>query len=149
MNVMAIYPGFGSSILGAFLSRGDAIKPQVIIENRDYAVANLISNIPHNLSEAGITIASIIDHADKIGADQVEVTEEAEQAWLAKLQSGGRTFGGDQSCTPGYYNNEGQDAAAGAQLASLGYPEGPVAYFDYIDRWRESGDFDGLDLRIE
>jgi cyclohexanone monooxygenase len=111
--------------------------------------ANLISNIPHNLSEAGITIASIIDHADKIGADQVEVTAEAEEAWLAKLQSGGRTFGGDQSCTPGYYNNEGQDAAAGAQLASLGYPEGPVAYFDYIDRWRESGDFDGLDFRGE
>jgi len=45
MNVMAIYPGFGSSLMGAFLSRGDAIKPQVIIENRDYAVANLISNM--------------------------------------------------------------------------------------------------------
>ena len=109
--------------------------------------ANLISNIPHNLTEAGITIASIIDHAEKIDADQVEVTEGAEQAWLAKLESGGRSFGGDQTCTPGYYNNEGQDAAAGAQLGSLGYPEGPVAYFDYIKTWRESGDFDGIDFR--
>jgi cation diffusion facilitator CzcD-associated flavoprotein CzcO len=109
--------------------------------------ANLISNIPHNLTEAGITIASIIDHAEKIGADQVEVTEGAERAWLTKLESGGRSFGGDQTCTPGYYNNEGQDAAAGAQLGSLGYPEGPVAYFDYIKTWRDSGDFDGIDFR--
>jgi cation diffusion facilitator CzcD-associated flavoprotein CzcO len=108
--------------------------------------ANLISNIPHNLTEAGITIASVIDQAEKIGADQVEVTEDAEQAWLAKLESGGRSFGGDQTCTPGYYNNEGQDAAAGAQLGSLGYPEGPVAYFDYIKAWRESGDFDGVEF---
>ena len=45
MNVLAIYPGFGASLLGAFLSRGDAIQPQVIIENRDYAVANLISHM--------------------------------------------------------------------------------------------------------
>ena len=45
MNVMAIYPGLGASLLGAFLSRGDAIKPQVIIENRDYAVATLISHM--------------------------------------------------------------------------------------------------------
>jgi cation diffusion facilitator CzcD-associated flavoprotein CzcO len=109
--------------------------------------ANLISNIPHNLTEAGITIASIIDHAEKIDTDQVEVTEGAERAWLTKLESGGRSFGGDQTCTPGYYNNEGQDAAAGAQLGSLGYPEGPVAYFDYIKTWRESGDFDGIDFR--
>lgn len=45
MNVLAIYPGFGASLMGAFLSRGDAIQPQVIIENRDYAVANLISHM--------------------------------------------------------------------------------------------------------
>jgi hypothetical protein len=26
----------------------------------------------------------------------------------------------------------------------VGYPEGPVAYFAYIDRWRTDGLFDGL-----
>jgi hypothetical protein len=29
----------------------------------------------------------------------------------------------------------------------MGYPEGPVAYFQYIDAWRNSGDFDGLEFR--
>ena len=28
-----------------------------------------------------------------------------------------------------------------------GYPQGPVAYFDYIDAWRNSGDFEGLEFR--
>ncbi len=106
--------------------------------------ANLISNIPHNLTEAGETIAAIVAHAEAIGATEVEVTREAQDAWVALLEAGGRTFGGDPTCTPGYYNNEGH-AITKAQLRnSMGYPAGPVAYFDYIQHWRTSGDFSGL-----
>ena len=109
--------------------------------------ANLISNVPHNLTEAGETIATIIAHAEQLGATEIEVTPDAEDAWVAKLQAGGRTFGGDPSCTPGYYNNEGHDIDARARRNALGYPEGPVAYFDHIARWRSSGEFEGLDFR--
>jgi len=109
--------------------------------------ANLISNIPHNLIEAGKTIAAIVEHAEKVGADEVEVTAEAEAAWVDLLESGGRRFGNQPDCTPGYYNNEGQDAGRRGVLNSLGYPEGPVAYFEYIDRWRSSGEFEGLEFR--
>ena len=49
--------------------------------------ANLISNIPHNLTEAGQTIATIIAHALEVGAEQVEVTAEAERAWVELLQT--------------------------------------------------------------
>ena len=109
--------------------------------------ANLISNIPHNLTEAGETIATVIAHANDVDADQIEVTADAEAAWVAKLEAGGRTFGGDPTCTPGYYNNEGKGADEKATRNSLGYPDGPVAYFEYIDRWRDSGEFDGLEFR--
>ena len=34
--------------------------------------------------------------------------------------------------------------ASGSTMS--GYPEGPVAYFEYIDRWRTSGDFEGLEF---
>jgi cyclohexanone monooxygenase len=108
--------------------------------------ANLISNIPHNLTEAGTTIAEIITHADNVGASQVEVTAEAEQAWLDLLLAGMRRFGGAADCTPGYYNNEGQPEGR-AVLDMLGYPDGPVAYFNYIDEWRSSGDFEGVEFR--
>jgi cation diffusion facilitator CzcD-associated flavoprotein CzcO len=109
--------------------------------------ANLISNIPHNLIEAGKTIASIIEHATDVGADEVEVTAEAETAWVEMLETGGRQFGNQPDCTPGYYNNEGKSAGRRGVLNSLGYPAGPVAYFEYIDEWRSSGQFEGLEFR--
>ena len=29
----------------------------------------------------------------------------------------------------------------------LGFPEGPMAYFQYIDEWRNDGEFTGLEFR--
>ena len=109
--------------------------------------ANLISNIPHNLIERGNTIAAIVQHAIDIDADQVEVTPEAEAAWMERLITGGRQFAGNPDCTPGYYNNEGQVAGPGDMVNRLGFPEGPTAYFEYIAEWRTSGEFGGLDFR--
>lgn len=109
--------------------------------------ANLISNVPHNLVEAGRTVAAMVKHAQATGATEVEVTAEAEQGWLDLLRSGNRRFASDPDCTPGYYNNEGQPDENASQIAGLGYPDGPVAYFEYIDQWRSSGDFVGLDYR--
>jgi cation diffusion facilitator CzcD-associated flavoprotein CzcO len=106
--------------------------------------ANLISNVPHNLVEAGQTIATILMHAQSIGAHTIEVSAEVEHAWVAKLEAGGRRFGNRPDCTPGYYNNEGHASGRAGLLNGLGYPEGPVAYFDYIDHWRNSGAFEGL-----
>ena len=107
--------------------------------------ANLISNVPHNLSEAGRTIAQVISHALSQGQCTVEVTREAEDARIALRLSGpGRMIGG-QDCTPGYYNNEGQDTGLAGQLA-VGHPAGPAAYFKYLDGWRSDGRFDGLEF---
>jgi cation diffusion facilitator CzcD-associated flavoprotein CzcO len=108
--------------------------------------ANLISNVPHNLVEAGQTIATIVAHAETISADVVEVRADAEAAWVDKLIAGGRRFGNRPDCTPGYYNNEGQTAPDHGLANSLGYPDGPVAYFAYIDQWRSTGLFEGLEF---
>ncbi len=109
--------------------------------------ANLISNIPHNLIERGNTIAAVVRHALEIGAEEVEVTAAAEQAWMERLEAGGRRFGNQPDCTPGYYNNEGQTPTRAGLRNTLGFPEGPVAYFEYIDQWRSSGEFAGLEFR--
>jgi cation diffusion facilitator CzcD-associated flavoprotein CzcO len=110
--------------------------------------ANLISNITHNLTEAGTTIACVVAHALEVGADEVEVTEEAERAWVEMLEGTSASFLGNPDCTPGYYNNEGQPVGPRERLNASGYPQGPVAYFHYIDRWRGSGEFDGLEFRV-
>ena len=108
--------------------------------------ANLISNIPHNLTEAARTIAAIVHHALEVRANQVEVSKEAEDAWLALLLSGPGMLLGSQDCTPGYYNNEGQDLGPRGRL-NVGYPAGAQAYFRYLDEWRRSGRFEGLEFR--
>ncbi|MCA6237441.1 MAG: NAD(P)/FAD-dependent oxidoreductase, partial [Phenylobacterium sp.] len=45
--------------------------------------ANLISNVPHNLTDSGRTIATIVAEAKRRGATRVEVTQEAQDAWVA------------------------------------------------------------------
>ncbi len=109
--------------------------------------ANLISNITQNLTEAGSTIAAIVGHALAVGADQVETTAGAERAWVRLLESSTRSFLGNPECTPGYYNNEGGPIGRRERLNGSGYPDGPVAYFHYIDEWRSTGEFAGLEFR--
>jgi cation diffusion facilitator CzcD-associated flavoprotein CzcO len=109
--------------------------------------ANLISNVTHNFGEAGSTIAAVVRHAIEVGADEVEVTQDAEDAWVALLEQNQRGLRADPDCTPGYYNNEGLPVGRKEQLNGAGYPEGPVAYFNYIDAWRNSGEFEGVAFR--
>jgi hypothetical protein len=82
-----------------------------------------------------------------MGVDQVEVTEDAEQAWVARLDGNLQSFLGNPDCTPGYYNNEGRPVGRRERLNAGGDPAGPVAYFEFIDRWRTSGEFEGLEFR--
>jgi cation diffusion facilitator CzcD-associated flavoprotein CzcO len=120
--------------------------PNLFIEGMNQG-ANLISNITHNLVEAGTTIAAVVAHALEVGAEQVETTQEAEQAWVALLEGNPTSFLANPDCTPGYYNNEGQPTGRREKLNMSGYPEGPVAYFAYIDEWRTSGEFTGVEFR--
>jgi cyclohexanone monooxygenase len=111
--------------------------------------AALISNYPHNLTEAGRAIAAVVRHALDQGAQRVEVTQEAEDAWIDTLLAGaggglGAVFGSAE-CTPGYYNNEGMPAGPGRALW-VGYPGGPVAFFQLFEAWRSDGRFEGLEF---
>lgn len=109
--------------------------------------ANLISNVPHNFVEAGRTIAMLVADALARGCREVEVTREAEDAWMELLLSapaGGVI--GSADCTPGYYNNEGHPEGRNREWF-LGYPGGAMAFFQHLDRWRSTGTWDGLELR--
>jgi cyclohexanone monooxygenase len=108
--------------------------------------ANLISNVPHNIVDTAKTIAQVVSHANECGAAEVEVSQQAEDDWVALLQTGTGMMLGSQDCTPGYYNNEGQEPGPAAKL-NVGYPHGAKAYFEYIEKWRQSGDYDGLEFR--
>jgi cyclohexanone monooxygenase len=102
--------------------------------------------VPHNLTEAARTIAHAVKHALASDKREIEVTKEAEDAWIKLLLSGRGSMIGSPDCTPGYYNNEGQTAGMRAKL-NVGYPAGAMAYFQYLDKWRNAGTFDGLEFR--
>ena len=106
--------------------------------------ANLISNIPHNLYDAARTIACVLKHASETDAARVEVTAEAEEAWVLELLSGQSILQG-LDCTPGYYNNEGHREDPRIRFF-VGYPLGPTAFFRFIEDWRTSGSFEGLEF---
>ncbi len=108
--------------------------------------ANLISNVPHNLTEAARTIAILVRHAREQGKREIEVTKEAEDAWVALMLTAVGRMTQSPDCTPGYYNNEGLDPGPAARL-NVGYPEGATAYFRYLEAWRSKGDFEGLAFR--
>ncbi|MGN6796304.1 MAG: flavin-containing monooxygenase [Streptosporangiaceae bacterium] len=105
---------------------------------------NFIANVPHNLTDAAKTIAAVITHMQDRGFDQVDVSKPAEDAWLKQLAPNPVMTSFLAACTPGYYNNEGQGSSPHSLL--VGYAHGAPAYFRYIDQWRSSGDFKGLEF---
>ncbi len=81
-----------------------------------------------------------------MASKEIEVSKEAEDSWVELLLTGAGRMIGSPDCTPGYYNNEGREPGPAAKL-NVGHPAGPMAYFKYIDGWRSSGQFEGLQFR--
>ena len=106
--------------------------------------ANQIANVPQNYVENGLAIADVIAHAEATGARQIEPTQVAENDWLTFITSNQRGLRGNPDCTPGYYNNEGQPISQSDMFNGSGHPGGPVAFFEFLDAWRQTGEFVGL-----
>lgn len=109
--------------------------------------ANLGANVTSNYTDASITLAAIIDHAEKNGFTEIEANLIDEQLWVKAIEDTPANFIGGNDCTPGYYNNEGQPEGRRQTLNMGGYPLGPIAFFEYIDEWRSNGEFRGLSFR--
>ncbi|MEO6318557.1 MAG: hypothetical protein ABIP36_07230 [Acidimicrobiales bacterium] len=107
------------------------------------------ASFPHLLEECSKQIVHILAASTERGAQQVEVTAEAEAAWVREIVDNPPTFGGfgnTRDCTPGYYNNEGQQHPHAAQGGFYG--AGALAFFQLLADWRSAGDLEGLELRL-
>jgi cation diffusion facilitator CzcD-associated flavoprotein CzcO len=106
--------------------------------------ANQIANVPQNYVENGLAIADIIAHAEANDMRQVEPTQTAQDDWLTFITSNKRGLRANPDCTPGYYNNEGKPMSQSDTFNGSGHPGGPVAFFEFLDAWRQTGEFAGL-----
>ncbi len=103
-------------------------------------------NYSHMLDEVATHVAHIVGHALAIEKEVVETSAEAEARWVQTILDKGVRGGiiGDETCTPGYYNNEGKPRAHFEQMVSYG--DGPIPFFNLLAKWRDTGEFAGLTI---
>jgi cyclohexanone monooxygenase len=102
-------------------------------------------NYPHALDEQSKHIAYLIRHAVERDVRTLEASEAAEEQWVQTIISFAR-MGRDflESCTPGYYNNEGNLSNLAAQNGFFG--GGSIMFFNMLKDWRDKGDLSGLEV---
>jgi cyclohexanone monooxygenase len=92
-------------------------------------------------------VAYIITQVKARGAEAVQPTVEAEAAWVAEIRS--LAGAGDsflESCTPGYYNNEGGFKNKVATFQGDIYAPGSNVFNALLAEWRAQGQLEGLEL---
>jgi cyclohexanone monooxygenase len=102
-------------------------------------------NFPHMLNEQSKHLAYILAEAQARGVTVIEADADAEAAWVETIVSMSRMNQQFlESCTPGYYNNEGRPAERSVKDGSYG--AGSVAFINVLEQWRAAGDLAGLEL---
>jgi cation diffusion facilitator CzcD-associated flavoprotein CzcO len=104
-------------------------------------------SVPYALNEQAKHVTYILDEARQRGAATVEITVDAELAWLDEMRDKARlTERFYAACTPGYYNNEGHLGNPNGFFAGM-YGAGPLPFFEILGEWRASGELPGVVLR--
>ncbi|HWD67086.1 MAG TPA: NAD(P)/FAD-dependent oxidoreductase [Caulobacteraceae bacterium] len=102
-------------------------------------------NFPHMLNEQSKHLAYIVSHCLETQVRAIEVSEEAEQAWVDTIKQLAMMREKFQAeCTPGYYNNEGQPNARAVQNGFYG--AGPIRFVEVLEAWRAAGGLEGLEM---
>ena len=118
--------------------------PNCFIES--IAQAGFTVNFPYLLDVQARHVAWIIARALERGITEVEPAPAAEAAWVdTVVRRSVATAERAKTCTPGYYNREGQ-ADAKTRQGSFFFGE-PTEYADILENWRSRDDFDGLEIR--
>jgi cyclohexanone monooxygenase len=107
------------------------------------AQAGFTASYPHMLNEQAKHLAYIVAKGLEAGAAKIEVSAEAEQAWIEQcIQKARQTGDFFENCTPGYYNNEGKPGERSAQDGFYG--GGSPEFIRILEAWRAEGKLAGL-----
>jgi len=102
----------------------------------------LAPNFTYMLDGQANHIAHVINEVRGREGRSVEPTPEAEAEWVKIVTAPSFITEYQNTCTPGYYNGEGQNAHQG--FLDSQYPEGAVRFYEMLARWREQGTLEGL-----
>lgn len=99
-------------------------------------------------------VVHLVDQLEERGALSAQPSEAAERDFMA-LQIDNATaasmrFGGTpETCTPGYYNQEGKALADRRDSRLETYPLGGEHYWKLLKKWRDAGNLAGLEVITE
>jgi cyclohexanone monooxygenase len=130
----------GAATLHGFYSRGFPNCFIVSLVQSGFSV-----NFPHMLDEQAKHLGYVLRQARERGATRIETSQPAEDDWvrtIVDLSQMNLAF--LESCTPGYYNNEGRPAERSARNGFYG--GGSPAFIRLLEDWRARGDLAGLEL---
>ncbi len=104
-------------------------------------------SVPMALNEQARHVTYMMEKARQQGAETIEATIEAEDAWVEDIRRaatlGTRFY---RECTPGYYNSEGKLGNPIGFLSGT-YIEGPIKFFKLLEEWRATDELPGVTLR--
>lgn len=101
-------------------------------------------NFTHMLGETGRHLAFIIKRAIDEGVASLEVSEEAEAEWVETILARAHLGDFQQTCTPSYYNNEGQPGELSRQ--NFFFFGEPMEFMKLLEDCRADGGMKGLEL---
>ena len=112
-------------------------------------VFQLGANYAHGIDVQAGHVAYTISELANRGIKSANVSNEAEERWIAdqlETKGSGLVLGGSpDTCTPGYYNQEGT-AKRYRNVRRETYSKGVGAYMKLLRKWREDGGLNGLEL---
>jgi cyclohexanone monooxygenase len=105
--------------------------------------AGFTTNFPHAMDETSQHIGYMLKQCEKEKLSSIEASRESEDKWVEEIIAVSR-FASDfqESCTPGYYNNEGEPNPKSVQNGPYG--KGSRPYFRITAAWREEGNMSGI-----
>ena len=102
------------------------------------------ANYTHSLDEQSIHLSYILKKMKEDKLTYVEASQQAEDNWVDTIIHKSRDMRDfRESCTPGYYNNEGKP---NLEPQNNPYGGGPLEFFSMMDKWRKDGKLKGLEL---
>ncbi|MGW5715248.1 flavin-containing monooxygenase [Amycolatopsis sp. NPDC003865] len=111
-----------------------------------YTQTGIAHNYTHTAEERARHLAYLLEQWAARGAGTIEADPAAEDAWVAtmhELSVAAIDFFRD--CTPSYLDTEG-DHENPDSLLSAGYGAGPVQFFELLEKWRSTGELDGVTI---
>ncbi len=98
-------------------------------------------------------VVHVVDSLAARGARAAQPSRSGEAEFIADQLEGEPSpfaimFGGSpETCTPGYYTQEGKPVAERRQIRLEGYQRGGESYWTLMEAWRGAGDLAGLEVR--